>query len=241
MNKILAHVCNQRIYFPLLQQLNQKIDIINGSLHGNIFDAYHKYQPNTVILPIYEYTQEFHEFVDTFKDKINIVIFMGDIVHKDLTEYCHKFNIKTIKQGETYEYIYDSTVFVDLKTQRNDKILTILHNDNTINHQLLDDILYPKSNTKIVLINNPQFNHPQNIGLANSADMAVLLNKFEYVLDLTQSYSLEAQSCGIKNISLNGNLIDNIKELNLISLKDNIQQYSMENFINNKLLKLIEA
>ncbi|MEX0594977.1 MAG: hypothetical protein WD512_00645 [Candidatus Paceibacterota bacterium] len=248
MNNILAHICNHRTYLPLLQQLNKKVPIISGSLHKNIFDTFHKHQPTTIILPIFEYTQEFHQFVDTFKDKVNIVIFMGDIIHNDVIEYCDKFKIKTIRQNASgsettveYKHIYDSTSFINAKAVRNNKILTILHSNNDINHKLLDSIIYPKTKTKLVLINNPEFHHAQNVGVANSSDVAILFNKFAQVLDLTTSYSIEAQACGIDNISLEGDILKNITELTFVPQEENIQQYSMENFINNQLLKLIEV
>lgn len=248
MNKVLAHICNHRIYLPLLQQLNGRVNLISGSFHENIFDIYHKHTPSTVIFPVYEYTQEFHQFVDTFKDKVNIIIFMGDIVHKDLAQYCNNFNIKTIKQNSInshinlgYEHIYDSTVFHNLNVERNDKILTILHSDNAINHNLLDNILYPNTKLKIVTINNPEFKHVQNIGVANSSDISLLFNQYNKLLDLTGSYLIEAQACGIPNLALQPDIHQNIENNTIIEPKENIEQYSIQNFINNNLLKFIEA
>lgn len=248
MKTTLIHACNNRTYTPLIQNLSKKIDSTLLSLHNNIFDLYHKIQPKTVILPIYEYTQEFHDFVDAFKDKINIILFMGEIEHQDLTTYCTNFKIKTIRRTTDscsnslgYEHLYDSTIFINNNLIKNDKILTILHSDSDINHKLLDPILYPKTQTKIVLINNPEFKHPQNIGVANSFDMAILLNQFGSLLDISGAYNIEAQACGIRNISIENDIINNIQQNILVPKIHNIEKYSITNFVNNQLLKFIEA
>lgn len=243
MTKLLAHTCNNRTYQSLINGLSKHIKILGGSLHDNIFDTYSKYNPTTIILPIHEYTQEFHEFVNTFKNKVDINIFVGEILHSDLIKYCDTFNIKTIRRGDnignnvlSYQYLYDNEIFYNMDSERQEKILVILNDqDNSI----IEPILYPNSDTRLVLINNPNFKHPQNIGLADGPDLAILFNQFTHLIDLTNSHTAEAQACGIKNLSISGDIIDNIKNSITIPKITNIEEYTVNNFVNDKLLKFI--
>lgn len=250
MKKVLAHLCNHRIYSSLLQELvgSNATTVTAGVLHESIFDNFSKLKPDIVILPIYEYTQEFHTFVDMLKEKTEIIIFFGDVIHNDLIEYCSVNNIKTIRQHDmdteniiSYRYLYDDKLYVNLNSERNDKVLTILSHDNTINHTALDNILYPNTKIKMALINNPEFKHNQNVGVANSRDLVLLMNKFDSLVDLTQSYTIEAQACGIKNIKIDDNLIKNIESMTLIDSIDSIENYSVLKFVSNKLLTSMGA
>lgn len=246
MNKILAHVCKDKTYLPLLQELSSRVEIINGSLHEAIFDSYQKYKPNTVLLPIQEYTKEFHEFVDTFKTETQIIIFAGSLTDNIVMEYCDANKIKTIckdKTGDhilTYKYLYDSNLYYNFNMQKTDKILTILASNNEHNHKMLDDILYPKSMFKLVLINNPDFKHEQNIGSAQFNDLAVLMNHHSYAIDLTNSYDAELQACGVKTFLVDENTVAyNIENNKFSKTEDHIEQYSIKNFVDIQLLPFI--
>jgi hypothetical protein len=249
MKKILAHTCNHRLYNPLIQQLSEqsKLSVNIKSLHGSIFDSFHQLKPDIVILTIYEYTQEFHTFVNTMKSQTEIIIFMADAVHQDLMAYCEENNIKTIQEQKSdikknvipYLYLYDNKMYKNLFAERNDKFLVILSPDNSINNYMLQDILYPTTKLKVALINNPEFKHNQNIGLANSYDLMILMNKFYGLIDLTKSYSIEAQLCGIKNINIENDLKENITKNIVIDTINDIENYSIEKFVSDKLLPLI--
>lgn len=246
MKKILAHICREKTYLPLVQGLGEKIDLVSGILHEVLFDAYHKCQPDVVILPMQEYTQEFHEFVDQFKNKTQIIIFLGSLNNKDITEYCQKQAVSTIEQNQSennelsYKFLYDTNTFRALDLPKIDKILTILSNNNEYNHQMLDSILYPNSMLKLVLINNKEFAHQQNIGYAEPNDLSILMNHYDYVIDLTKEYYAELQACTTKTIKLDeNNLKHNIENKVLVPKINDVEQYSIYNFINNQLLPFI--
>lgn len=245
MTKILAHTCRDKTYLPLLQNLASKTQVLSGSLHESIFDNYSKFQPEFVILPIQEYTQEFHEFVDTYKTQTNVIIFAGSLTDNMLVKYCDENNIRTICQNKssentlTYNYLYDSSAYRNLNFTRENKILTILSNNNEYNHKMLDDILYPKTMYNLVLVNNAEFKHPQNIGSAQFNDLAMLLNHYEYVIDLSNMFYAESSACGIKTIKVDDNLQSNIKDGVLYTEIQNVEEYSIDHFVNDKLLTLI--
>lgn len=247
MNTILAHLSQERMYLPILQRIGDSAKVIATNLHQSIFDVFHKIKPETVILPIHEYTQEFHEFVDTFKDKLNIVLYTGNVFQEEVIKYhiYHKTKIiggSQIPEGENvlkYKHLYDEQIYKNLNKNRNDKILVILSNDNEKNHTMLDNILYPKTKIKLCLSNNHNFKHNQNIGVTNSNDLSIVLNTFGYLIDIEKNFTIEAQACGINNIELSENIIENINHSKYISPIKNLDEYSITNFVNNKVLKFL--
>lgn len=247
MKTILTHACDHRVYLPVLHELSNNNILVAGSLHESIFDLYHRHKPDLVILPIYEYTNEFHEFVDTFKDKTDIILFCGEVKHNELYQYCDNNNIKRIIQSDSddsnlvlsYKYLYDPNIFKNMNSTRVDKILTVLSSDNNYNHHILDQLLYPNPGYPIVLINNQDFNHPQNIGTAGTSDMSILMNKYSYLLDLSGLFYIESQACGINNIIVDDKVSANINNRICYQQEKDIETYSIQNFVNNKLLSFI--
>jgi hypothetical protein len=249
MSTILAHMLNEKLYLPILQNIGDKTNVIATVLHECIFDVYHKIKPQTLILPLQEYSQEFHDFIDQFKDKLNIIIYAGSIDHPQLFDYFNKNGIKVISGLQSldgnnvlrYEYLYDENTYSNLKQQRNDKILVMLSNDLDKNHKLLDNILYPNTKLKICLINNHQFKHEQNIGVTNTNDLCTALNTFSEFIDIDNNFYIESSVCGINNISLDGDLLANITNHKYTPPLQNIDKYTVKNFVNTQALSFIGA
>ena len=76
--------------------------------------------------------------------------------------------------------------------------------------KFLVNILYPKTKEKLCLFNSSTFKHPQNLGYLSQADINLVLNTFSKLIDITDSYSIEAQICGIENIEVSDSLLENI-------------------------------
>lgn len=214
-------------------------------LHGRIFDMYNKHLPETVILPLQEYTQEFHDFIDALHKKINIVVFCESI-NNDIISYFINNKIKIIQKSDnqstenilTYSKMYNNNIYKNINANRNDKILVMLSLDNEINKSILEDVLYPKTNHKLCLINNHTFEHPQNIGICNDHDLSYFLNTFSSFVDISNDFELEAIACGIKKIKCD-NLLENINTNRYIEYDYNIENYSIDNFVNTKLLSFL--
>ena len=98
----------------------------------------------------------------------------------------------------SYGRMYDDEVYhASDNAERNDKIVALLSTDNDKNHRMLDKIIYPnnKHDHKIVVVNNPEFDSPVNVGIFNYYDLAFIFNTFNGVLDIDQAFQLEAQAC----------------------------------------------
>ena len=248
--KTLAHYLPDKDYIAILNSLLHVGDTTIANIHQQLFDFVHINNIENIILPIHEYSQEFHYFVqNNFKTK-NIVLYFGHADHEDLTKYCVENGIKVIKHSATglsdpfvsYSRIYDNTVFKPISNiPRNSKILIILSQNNDKNKQLLDGALYPDSKLPICLINNPEYDHVQNIGVAYQADLAIMLNSFEYLVDIDGAFALEAQACGIKNLKVENGVLSSIENKTIYENIPNLEEFSSDTFIKTKLLPIMKG
>jgi hypothetical protein len=224
MKKILAHVSyTNKNYISMIKYLTQNNNddmlTIAASLHGNIFDAAVDTSCDYVLLSIEEYTQEFHDFVNDTDKKV--FIFIDKILPEDVIRYLSsKSNVRFIAKSNTtivpvektifYDKLYDSEIFVNTNTDRTNQIAVLLSKNNQKNEELKGS-LYPISDTKIICFNNPNFDHPQNIGVLSDVDTSYILNKSTAVLDIDNDYQIEAQACGCSYIQTEGSIQDNLK------------------------------
>ena len=248
MKKLLIHSTNNRIYFPIINKLasiNEKC--ITGSLHNILFDTYHQHKPDLLMLPLEEYTQEFHDFISALHEKIDIVIFCDNIQNELIPQFIQN-KIKIIqKNSETvldtvlsYDKLYNEDIYKNLNLKRNDKTLVMLSEDQEKNNSILENVLYPKTKHKLCLINNHSFEHPQNIGVCNDNDTAYLLNTFGSFVDITNNFHLEAHACGI-NVLDDSDLLVNLEDHKYINSSYSLQEYTVDTFVNQKLLPFIGA
>ena len=77
------------------------------------------------------------------------------------------------------------------------------------------------------------------MGYLSQADINLVLNTFNKLIDLTNSYSIEAQICGIENIEVSDKLLDNIHNSTTKPKIENTDTLSYSYFIANHLLKII--
>lgn len=249
--KTLAHYVPDKDYIAILNSLLSVGNTTLANIHNQLFDFVHINNIDNVILPIHEYSQEFHYFVQNNATQRNIILYFGHADHEDLRKYCIENKIFMIKHTDdvleapfvSYRKIYDNTVFKPINNiTRNDKILIILSQDNEKNKQLLDGALYPDSDLPVCLINNPEYQHVQNIGVAYQSDLAVILNSFEYLIDIDGSFTLEAQACGIKNLKLlETGVRDTLNQKPVLEAVSDLEEFASDTFIKHKLLPIMKG
>ena len=93
---------------------------------------------------------------------------------------------------------------------------------------MVKDYLYPKTNKKIVLINNPAVDNDQNIGLMLNSDLNIAFNTYGAAIDLTESYDAEMSICKIPNYKKNNGSY-NLEDPPSLS---NISTMEISSFIN---------
>ena len=248
MQKILIHICNHTEYQSFVKTFyeNERDDIqlMSASVHGNLLEIYYQTKPEFVVLPANEYTQEFHDFISEYYKNTKIILFLnGHVDNKDIFKFWNDHNISIvgksiyfIESNNTelwikYDLLYDNTIYSRMNnTTRNNKVAVILSSDNTKNNSLLSSLLYPMSSERLVLFNSATYKHPQNVGILNPADTCVILNTYKSLVDIDDNFRLQAQVCGITNISTDGNLLNNIRENTTKEIIENADQLSYNNF-----------
>ena len=249
MQRILAHNNGDRKYRGVLRHLqNNTIDINTQNLHNNIFDLTYIYKPDILLYPINEYTQEIHNFI--VSHKISCVLFIDTTIPQDdlLTVLQKHDHIKFIVNKNTnyqltnsiwYDQLYDDNIFRKLDNiERNNKIAVSLSYNNDVNHQYLDQYIIPNHyQYPIVLFNNPEFKHPQNIGIYNEPDLNYVLNSFSYFVDMDKEFEVEASVSQIK-------LLDHTTNLSVDSAVEPIpdaklQSYKISEFVSNILIPFL--
>ena len=206
------------IIYSLIKEI-EKHHVVNT--HDKIYDLFYMLEPEKIVLQGEEYSNEWHSFIadetgNGKKLEVFITIDNNDtkyeqyisllrqtqninatfIVPKNLKKKLKEENIK-IKSIE-YEYLYNSDVFHKLENlERNDKTLCIMSTDVSCLNKI-EETLYPRSKEKIVLINNSEIEHDQNIGLMFDSDLNKALNTFGSVIDLSNSYLAEITACETK-------------------------------------------
>lgn len=204
-----------------------------ANLHDNIYDTCLSSRPSTIILQIEEYTQEIHQFINdkSLYDK-KIILTVDNCPslfekYKNLITDLHKnqlLNLSLILPVDLYapliengvdqnklipyNRLYNNIIFNTNNSIRNNKILVILDRDISC-LDYVKPYLYPNTNKPIVMVNNPEVDYDQNIGLMFDSDMNNALNSFGSVLDLSKSYEAEIIACGIPSYTIEDNWINN--------------------------------
>lgn len=186
---------------------NQNNKIIFNRTHGSLFSIYQQHKPDVVFLQSSEYSQETQDFIaDHHKNTdINLLIDV-QIANENLNKFLNNAKVKIIKHKlnqtnyvntiSVYDNLYDDEIFFDKKAARNNKILAILSKDNSRN-DILNEFLYPNTDHRILVMNNPAFRSPVNVGLFNYLDLGEILNTFDKLIDIDNFFCLEAQACNI--------------------------------------------
>jgi hypothetical protein len=257
MQKFLTHISSNTEYQSFIRALHNNcsdsLQLMSVVTHGNLFEIYHQTKFDYILLPIHEYTQEFHDFITEYHKHTKIILFVNNYVDtKDIFKFWtqlglvtvgKEFYFKDIIEDDTlsirYHKLYDDFIFKPTNVTRNDKTAVMLSSDNKNNSVLLDSVLYPSSLEKLVLFNSNTYNHPQNVGLLNLADANLVLNTYKYLIDIDDNFTTEAQICNIPSLSTDGNIIENINQKNTKPLLSNVDQLSYNYFVKHSLIPKI--
>lgn len=221
------------------------------SLHGKLFAMYDQHKPDFLLWPVSEYTQELQDFITEYNTNIKIVLIVDVVIpQEELNTFLNSRNnvVMIIQDDLTAKYrntilrygrMYDDEVYHASDLERNDKIAALLSTDNDKNHRMLDEIIYPnnKHDHKIIVLNNPEFESPVNLGIFNYSDLSLILQTFKGVLDIDKTFQLEAQVCGIKYFDIdNGNILDAIDNDKCCDIIDDVSKHTYSHFVQHDLL-----
>lgn len=254
--KIITHIASDsgeyRSFVKNLYDSDDNVDVSSTNFHGNLFEIYYQYKPDILVICASEYTQEFHDFISEHNKHLKIVLFVNLPVNNiQLIDFWNNTSIIGVGRKDYltkplsndrffYNKLYDNSIFTkEISKDRNDKIAVLLSKNDEINEKIIGPYLYPATKEKFVLFNSQTYKKFQNVGTLNAADTCLIFNTYKYLVDLDNSYELEAKVCAIDNISTDGDLLENIQNRVTKNSDINIEESSYDYFIKNKFLSTI--
>lgn len=252
--KIILHTSGSRQYRSIARHLAKnhldKASFIIENLHNQIFDICYIQQPEKILFPLSEYTQEIHNYI-ALNNQIQFYFYVDfDMNHQELVGFLNQTNSKYICQSKYkerfknslfFDYLYDDDIYHPLENiQKNSKVAVSLSQNNDLNKSILENIIYPNlTEYDIVLFNNPKFVHPQNIGIYNEPDLNYIMNIFSYFVDIDKMFLLESFINNIPTIT-DTNILDALKEQRFdSSFQGSCLEYKCSQFVANHLVSFL--
>lgn len=234
----------------LLKELSvlEDTNIIFNRTHGSLFSIYQQIKPEVIFLQVSEYTQETQDFIAEYngQTKINLLVDVP-IQNDQLNNFLNKTKVQIIKNKDittsyvntvaSYGNMYDDEIFFCTNKDRNTKIVTILSKDNERNN-ILNEFIYPNTKYPIVVLNNPSFRSPVNLGLFNYFDLSMILNTFSGVIDIDGYFDLEAQACDINSYRCDDreSLLDALENNTFKQKQKDLSSFTYKNFVTQHLI-----
>lgn len=247
MTKTLLHLSNNsKVYVGICKTIANlaNIESYSANLHDRLYDTVAEIKPDVIVLPIHEYTAEFHTFINDKKHNPKILMIIDPRIPEEsitsiMKNIVDKTNILVISNKHnitnfpniTYEEMYDSDLFVDNEYKRLDKVGIILHENNEVNKQIVP-ALYPHT-SDVVCFNNNKFDHVTNLGILSMSDLSSIFNTYEYILDMTDMFKLEIMACGAKCIDNTNDIVNNVLRRKTIPKIPELKKHSFINFLMN--------
>jgi len=220
MASILAHISSYiKNYNYLLRSLTKNNTITISNINNILFDTVASKKYDTIFLPMEDYSLEFHTLIhDHSYSSLKIYLCVNDNKIND-DNVCKilqsiKSNIFCILPQRIscelrsnitpiwYNNLINSDIIYNKSKIKNNKLLCILSQDKD-KVKIIKPYLYPNTFLPIVLINNPEIQYEQNIGLCFDEDMNEMLNVCGSVIDLSETYDAELSVLGVKKYNIN--------------------------------------
>jgi hypothetical protein len=177
-------------------------NVLSVPVQQDLYKIYYKFPFEYAIFLASKFDNEVAQFISEFCSKgIKFAIYHDDNINNDVLQYygsvCKSLtntkHEKCIHVPELInQYLYKSN------KQKKEPIVSCFLDSITEIPQELEEYLYPNSNLKLRLFNNPSIKHYQNLGTLNEYDKSTILNQSEYFLSFDGYYSNEAIACGCK-------------------------------------------
>lgn len=212
MKTILLQSIDDKLFRNLSLCSNNTTKIITSIVDKNIYDLFYRYQFNYAILSSSVFNNvadnSVVQFAVEFSKNIKIIIVYDSSLSDDfMNDYNKLFTFVSSNQTNKIhtklpDNLVNSSIYENsYNIPKASYISCFLDNINILPPELLDH-LYPNSNKKIRLFNNPNIQHVQNLGTINEYDKCFILKESEFYLDLNGLYLTEAllSKCKILDI-----------------------------------------
>lgn len=203
MNKLLIQNLNDKFINNLSLCENNFCRTISADIGGAIYQLYYQYDFTHIILIDSLLDNECLQFIDEFGSDVSIYIYKNAKTKNYQKARKISGVLSYTKDDDGYKTIKIPTlVNHDLYNSNSSikKINQIISFMDKIDNipEAIEKYLYPQTNLQIKLFNNNNIIHPQNLGLLSEKDKALLLQRSQYYLAITEDYVAEAWACGCK-------------------------------------------
>lgn len=243
-NKIFIDYRNNRFINGLIGSSPKDLQILHSSINKNIYNIYYSLNFDYCIFNLSSIDNEIIQFISEYASTVKIFIYLDVPNYTDVNLIdAFKNSVYYLIPENTFHHYqnYDNVIkinnnLVNTKifymnnniTRDAGSICVFLDLFESIPEPLIDK-LYPKTKLKIMMYNNPNIKHAQNLGVLSEMDKAYVLNKSTYFIDYNNYYTYEAISCGCKILNIN-----NIDAEHCININHEITNY--DHFVKEYIL-----
>jgi hypothetical protein len=215
--------------------ISSDVNFATTNLEGNIYEIYYQSNMDFFIFNLSNIDYSVSEFINEFYQQKSIAIYI-DTEDSKYIEYIHSIinndRIKLIIPESIenkfdssnkiifYDYVINTKLFYDTNSTKYNDYVCFLDNVKTIPTEINNN-LYPNTQYKIKLYNNPDLSHPQNLGILTEIDKAEILKASKTFIAINNHYVYEARACGCRLVN------EKMKNINI----DNIKTVDIEDFI----------
>lgn len=186
---------SQNKFISNLDSLMHKYNIIFANIDRNIYKIRSQINPDVYIFSEKQMGYEEHHFCQNVKDK-KIIVYTESKKPVELPAHV------TIINHSSMPLLCNTQRFQNADaTIRDIDYCYFLDYDEKIPQQLINR-LYPNTKYKILLFNNTNIKHPQNLGYLTEDEKAQVLNNAKYFISNNMNYAIEANMCGCKVVNL---------------------------------------
>lgn len=176
------------------------INIASANVQQNLYRIHYMYKFDAYIFCANLVNNEIYQFINEFANENTKFI----IYHNDATTFptIDSFPKKCINISGVSDrsdvisipYLVNDHIFMQFNNTRNNDVLCFLDNCTQLPDKI-SSVVYPHTKLPIKLFSK-HIKHPQNLGIVNDKEKAMLLNSSKYYISCDSGYEIEAMLCG---------------------------------------------
>lgn len=186
----------------------EDVKIIGLDTRSCLYKTFYTIKPDYFLIRHDMLDPESMQFMHDFHNSVKIILYHDTLIESSVSSlpdsiyHIYKKTTNNFEQKDRFIQIPHNLVNTSLyknKNLNNLNGIVFFLDKMPVLPEFMNSILFPNSNIPIKMFNNPQINHPQNLGLINEHKRAEILQKHKYYLTLDKNdddYITEAKICG---------------------------------------------
>lgn len=234
MNRLLIQYTNNKLIDNIRLCHIDFCDMVITDTKSKLYKIFYDYQFTHIIFIASLLGAEEIQFIQEFGHIIHIYVYKDKPIdiptHLPIKAVLQHQKEQSYYKCITIPILVNNELFNKSASDKNkeEKIITFLDDIVSIPEEL-NEYLYPNwtiENIPLLLFNNSNIIHPQNLGVLSEIDKSNILKEHKYYLALTDYYVPEAWACGCTVLC-----IDDLKTLKPTKFKNDKYFQSHSNFL----------